>query len=516
MFRGSKSLMSAAAVAAMLTGSAHAAVYNWVGSTSNAQAQGDPLRDWTNLNNWSVGGNTPLALPGINDDVVFPAAGTGANVDIPSATTYQLNSIAWTGGWTFNEMTGTYASELQVTSYIQGSGSGTGLFEQKVVMTGTNPELRGLGSRPTFNPGGAQAINTFTWDGTAMGPTAKLKIIGDADFTGEGTVLYGNVDFEANANSSVYVRFGGNTTAGTYQGLRTAPGYTWTFLDNAGGTGVVGLWFGQMKTDQYQVAQPFPNPPLNVDALPVTLDLQANGFRHFYSQLNQGVGQYTRFRGEVKLTGANLEFDMGGASNNKYYFFGPVTGTGGIVMLNQGSATAAVSMDDPANATGRFAVIENANNTFTGPVVINRHTLGLSGNIPHAKITIGGGTQQSGLWVPALLKGVNGTGVIEFHDTEIIQVLKNGTLDFDTGMFFDLSGLTPSINPIVLVDYSASVTGSEVAPQVLNFNNLTWTNNWVVTNDTLTKQIVATLIPEPGSLALLGLAGLAMVARRRR
>ncbi len=143
-----------------------------------------------------------------------------------------------------------------------------------------------------------------------------------------------------------------------------------------------------------------------------------------------------------------------------------------------------------------------AANTYTGPTAVVEGILQVTGSLANSNITIEeGGT----------LRG--GSGTLYFNVSEFEQdliVVEEGGEFQATDLTLSFVGTFPG-SSFVIADYSA---GGLLTGEFLDVTGLP--DGWYVTYGDSEEPFVRAVVPEPATLMLLGLGGLAMTVRRRR
>ncbi|MCF7838443.1 MAG: PEP-CTERM sorting domain-containing protein [Candidatus Marinimicrobia bacterium] len=182
---------------------------------------------------------------------------------------------------------------------------------------------------------------------------------------------------------------------------------------------------------------------------------------------------------------------------------GTISGSGGLILGNSSASL----------ATRMFLTDEN---TYTGATTLNNntHLILNGGTLGNANITIGGGAIEQDAWLAgdAVNKGTVRLNIA--NDTADLITLANayGRLQLtNLNLELNFTG-TQSLGTYILADYSANTVNGLDG---IAFNQVTGADGWSIDYAYNEGTQIALVIPEPGALALFGVAGLLLAAWRR-
>ncbi len=231
------------------------------------------------------------------------------------------------------------------------------------------------------------------------------------------------------------------------------------------------------------------------------------------SAFNGAANNYL-FNNEVHTQGHTLTLKRSAnGQGHQFDIDDPITGTGKVMVTN--SATHAIDNEDEL-----LTVVLEGDNTYSGGTEIEYGRVLLGGTL-RGNIIIGGDPLgKAGTWVIATgsLAGISaanpGTLVFAANGGAYDQVIvyDEGTLDI-TNLQLDFAAFGAGFTEreYILIDLQG---GSLIGTEFASVTGLP-AGYWLEYDYSNGLQ-VALLIPEPTSLALLGLAGLGLLRRRRR
>ncbi len=178
------------------------------------------------------------------------------------------------------------------------------------------------------------------------------------------------------------------------------------------------------------------------------------------------------------------------------------TGGGGTVNQSAGTFTTS-NLSVGSGATGTFNVSGNANLMASSVSLTNSSTLSLaddSANISSSSLNISAGSTLD------FTLGASGVNAIDV----------SGLLTIDSGALLNIdgSGYTGGAGTIELVNFGSN-SGTFTDPSNINISGFTGYNT-VIGYDADSLFLTATAVPEPSSVALLGIASTALILRRRK
>ena len=463
---------------------------------------------WSNAVNWN--GDTNIAVDDRTKNYAFGTSATNRITTMDGAYALGLiwfNSTANTGYVVNGTSTMSLAAAgtgavVQVTSTAGAPNTAT--INTPIALVGGGPNITGTeANRRTFN---VETAGTLTLSNTVDGGVYDVRKIG------AGTLILGaantfNNRFEINAGT---VRYGNVGSFGAAT-IANGSGNTVNVLSNIGTTTL---------------------------ASPISL-------------LGQGAIYFTGENGSsVTLTGpitANtfnttlVSTGIGAGTNTTLTVNGGITGAGGITKVGAGTL-----------------VLENAN-SFAGTTFVSSGVLRLTGSVA-GPTSVGGGFLQGtgamggqlGVFDSDLTDALAG-GVLSPGTDSTVGTLTGTSASFGTGgsYLFNIAsptsgdllalsgGLTAtatSANPFAinvtgtgfndavdqqytLVDGTPAVVGFDPAKFTLDTSAFasspTGTFNLGLSQDGTDLVLNFTAVPEPSSLALLGLGGLTLLRRRR-
>ncbi len=430
----------------------------------------------------------------------FTATGTAtgtSSVLVNSGGQLNLDSTAGAfafgaAGITLNGAGTTEAAQFQGALRSQGSGASTLANAVTLATDSTIHSDTGTASLQINGALGGTGALTKTGGGNLILNSASNTHTGDV-IVNNGAVTYnagsalggGRINLAQSTTNSTLLRINSNQTAAN---LTT----TWT---DTSGTLNQTINLGTLATTVLTVNQ-------------TTNTTFGNGAVPTLTGVITGSGQLAlsaTSAASLTLTGANT-------------YTGGTTIDGGKLLANNTSGSATGTGAVAVNAAGTLG----GSGTVAGSVTMNGGTLS-PGNSP-GNLTLGGLTMNSGtyLWeLGALTTGAPGV------DHDLLTVNGAATLGGSSALQIAFTGTATDPNAAdpfwavnhqwLILDASAgSLTGTLGA-----INNPTWTDG-LFSLSTAGNQLflnwtfAPTAIPEPGSLALLALAGLGALAWRRR
>jgi autotransporter-associated beta strand protein len=421
------------------------------------------------------------------------------------------------------------------------SALGTGAV---TVASGAQLQIRGVTIANTININGSSALFSNAGSGSNLSGIVNLQSnstvnlatnAGNGTLTLSGTVnLNGNVLTATPAGTANVVTISGvingiggitkesggelrinNDNSATYSGTTTLRlGVLQLGSDGALGTGTFAF---SSNNDQGATIRSSNTTARTIGAA-VTIGAVAGtanaGSRFIFGSATTGDLTFTNTT-DINLGATQRRFEVG----NVTQFDAGFTGSAGITKQSTGG-------------NGNGTLIINGNSSYAGTTAINAGTLLINGThtgggayTVAVGATFGGsGSTASAVTVigtvaPGNSIGTLGVGAATFADNSILSIELGAASASDLLEVTGLLNLDSTLDTLVL---SGAADGSSYTIATYGslsgtFNSVTGLpENYVLDYGTgLNSAITLTLIPEPGTLALVGAAGLLMLKRRR-
>ncbi len=381
-------------------------------------------------------------------------AGSGYTLDpkvqlFPNQSPLGVGTVALAGG-TLNANVDSDLSRMSTYPDGNATNSGTAFYR----VTGSETQINGA---VTINVAANKTLSTYTLTGSNSTSSLITK-------TGQGTLWLrgGGATFAGGFNvqtGTVFINVSANSGAGS--GNITLSGGNLTLGKQVGSAGIYSA------LDIAGTLYPTSNATITLDANPGATS--ANNFSSVGSLVTVDGKKLTIVKSAAANSGVKMVFRAGNLTGNTTLdiadstgaALGNASGTGGIIKSGAGKLILGLIPD----TTPVTPVDQTANNTYSGPTVINAGTLVLGGNSTHASsITIASGA------------------VAEFTAGDAVATT-SGSLTLDSGSKIRILG-TPTANSYTLVTASGGISGTPVLESSVSGYSISKSGNSLVLTST--------------------------------
>ena len=296
--------------------------------------------DWATLSNWRIGAATPVALPGVNDTVMFPASEEpefdGWTVAL-SADVYATNVVVNTNL--------TFSGGLIHTGNVRGSGTitlnGNAGFHaydweqanldvsNNLVIAGTGNKFHPNGSKSYMNGGSVNIYGTVVGDGeiTTVGMRSRVR------FYGDWTKFSGTVNAQDDGVPRHVLRLMAAQASSS-----NAVWNVWMSNENSGNSAFLGTSSNSYKTDDM--------------------------YHYYFGALNGRITIYQQYNNTLEIGALNQDCAFTGVMAATYR--NHIKKVGSATLTFSGSGLGRLEVAGGVFASGTESAMPNERITFTG------------------------------------------------------------------------------------------------------------------------------------------------------